>query len=122
MNNQDTATRIHERAEKIYSMTRVNKNTIEMFGEGILKPINKATLEEIETWLTNIVEAAKQYDIPEIDETKVEFTATREQIFEIAAAKKKKYNQRAGVRALEAKYGHESAKRIVQKYSGRSIR
>lgn len=122
MKKNDTTARILEKAEKIYSMTRISEDKIKMFGENCLKPINKATVEEIKNWLTNIVEAARKYDIPEIDETKIEFTTTKEQIFAIAAGKKKNYNKRAGVRALEAKYGHESAKKIVQKYSGRTIR
>lgn len=33
-----------------------------------------------------------------------------------------RYNRRAGVRGLVKKYGHESAERIVKKYSGRTIR
>lgn len=122
MKSNANVNQIRETAEKIYRMTRVDENKIEIFGEDILRPINKASLEEIETWLANIAEAAKQYDIPEIDESKIEFTTDKEKILAIAAAKKKTYNKRAGVRALEKKYGHESAKRIVQKYSGRTIK
>lgn len=113
---------IKQRAEEIYRITRVDEKVINAYGESYLKPINKATIEEIENWLAIIVEAAKDHEIPEMDEGKIEFTATREEIFGIAAAKQKNYKNRAGVRALESKYGHEGAKRIVQKYSGRTIR
>lgn len=40
---------------------------------------------------------------------------------EKAAVKASLNKKRAGVKALQAKYGHESAARIVSKYSGRTI-
>jgi hypothetical protein len=40
---------------------------------------------------------------------------------EKAAVKASLNKKRAGVKALQAKYGHESAARIVSKYAGRAI-
>lgn len=50
------------------------------------------------------------------------FDATREQLVTIAQGKLKANKRRAGVRALERKYGHDAAANIVYKHSGRTIR
>ena len=45
-----------------------------------------------------------------------------EELRNMAGGKAKSYRRRAGVRALVAKYGAESAARIVRRQSGRTIR
>ena len=50
------------------------------------------------------------------------FGKTREQLVTIAQSKLKANKRRAGVKALERKYGHDVAANIVYKHSGRTIR
>jgi len=113
--------KIHEQAERIYNQTRPDPRTVKMMGEAALAPIQRATLEQIEAHLRLVDEVAREYGCP-LDAGKIEFGAGRERIAEIAAAKTRQYNRRAGVRALEHKYGHEAAARIVKNHSGRTIR
>ncbi len=113
--------KIHEQAQRIYNQTRPDPRMVEMMGERALPPIQRATLEQIESHLRLVDEVSREYGCP-LDAGKIEFGASRERITEIAEAKNRQYNRRAGVRALEQKYGHEVAARIVKKHSGRTIR
>jgi len=117
--------KIQERAEKIYNTTRLSAAQIAFCGEETLRksqPISFATVEEIAAWLETIEEARVENELPYLDETKIPYGSSRTEIFQIASSKRKASNRRAGVRALEAKYGHEVADKIVNKHSGRHIR
>jgi len=109
------------KAQEIYKKTRPDPRYVQMMGEGSLSPIQRATVGEIENHLRICDEVSQEYDGVTIQPDKVKFGATREEIVAIAESKAKRYRRRAGVRALERKYGHESAARIVKKHSGRTI-
>lgn len=113
--------RIAAEAQRIYEQTRPDPQTVKMLGESGLAPIQRASLADIESHLRTVAQVGEEFGFA-LDASKVEFGATVEHVREIAQAKAKSYRGRAGVRALEAKYGHESAARIVKKHSGRSIR
>ena len=108
-------------AQRIYDQTRPTEAAIRFYGLDGLRPIQRATVDEIEAHLNLVAEIAREYRV-NIDPSKVEFGATRKQIVAIAESKRRMRNRRAGVRALEQKYGHEAAARIVYKHSGRHIR
>jgi hypothetical protein len=113
--------KIQNQAVKIYEQTRPDPRYVQMVGEAMLSPVQRASLEEIENHLRTVDEVAQEFGFP-IDPAKIEFGATREQVVEIAESKAKNYRRRAGVRALQQKYGHDAARRIVKKHSGRTIR
>lgn len=112
---------IHEQAVKIYEQTRPDPRHVQMMGDGMLTPVQRASLEEIENHLRTVDEVAQEFGF-RLDASKIEFGATREQVIEIAEGKAKRYRRRAGVRALQQKYGHDAARKIVKKHSGRTIR
>lgn len=112
--------KISQRAQKIYSATRPNPNYVKMMGTASLTPVQRASLEEIENHLRLIDEISQEYGFT-IQADKVKFGASRNEIVAIAERKAKRYKRRAGVRALETKYGHAAAARIVRKHSGRTI-
>jgi len=91
-----------------------------MMGEGMLSPIQRASLSDIESYLRIVGEVSAEYGFT-IAPEKVAFGATRDEVVAIAERKVKRYKRRAGVRALQAKYGHDAARRIVKKHSGRTI-
>ena len=113
--------RIAAEAQRIYEQTRPDPRTVKMLGERGLSPIQRAGLADIENYLRTVAQVSEEFGFT-LDASKIEFGSTVEQVREIAQAKAKSYRARAGVRALEQKYGHESAARIVKKYSGRTIR
>ena len=47
---------------------------------------------------------------------------TDEEMYALAARARKQHNRRAGVRALQKKYGYKAAEQIVQKFTGRTPR
>jgi len=109
-----------KRAEQIHKDTRPDPRIVAMMGESMLSPVQRATVDEIENHLRLVDEVAAEFDTT-LDAAKVTFGATREQIAEKAEAKAKRYRRRAGVRALQRKYGHDAAERIVSKHAGRHI-
>jgi len=86
-----------------------------------LTPIMAATVEQIEAHLDLVDEVGREFGF-RLDASKIEFGASREQVVAVAQSKVRSYKNRAGVRALEQKYGHDAAARIVHKHSGRNIR
>ena len=109
-----------EQAQKLYDqMTQARESWIKMG----MQPTGAmaATVDEIETHLNLVDEVAQEFGF-RLDASKIEIGSTRDQIVELAESKRKRHNRRAGVRALEQKYGHAAAARIVKKYSGRTIR
>jgi len=109
-----------EHAEKIWSDTdtaRQNYIKMGMKLDGILA----CSVEQIEDHLNLVDEVSAEFGIP-MDAAKFQIGTTRDQLVAAAELKRKNYHRRAGVRALEAKYGHEAAARIVKNHSGRSIR
>lgn len=112
--------KISQRAQQIYKTTRPNPNYVKMMGATSLTPVQRASLEEIENHLRLVDKISQEYGFT-IQADKVEFGASREQIVAIAERKAKRYKRRAGVRALQNKYGHDAAARIVRKHSGRTI-
>lgn len=112
--------KISQRAQKIYDTTRPNPNYVKMMGTASLTPVQRASLEEIENHLRLVDEISKEYGFT-IQADKVEFGASRDEVVVIAERKVKRHNRRAGVRALQNKYGHDAAARIVKRHSGRTI-
>lgn len=115
------ADRISIEAQRIYNQTRHNPRYVEIIGEQNLSPVERATLPQIEAHLRLVDAVAREFGFP-LDASKIEFGASREAIVAIAEGKARQYRRRAGVRALEKKYGHEAAARIVKRHSGRTIR
>lgn len=107
-----------ERAEKIYSQTRPHPRAEEI--GFTITPIQRATVDEIEAHLILVAKIAAETGA-NLDASKIEFGATREQITEIAEAKVRRYRRGAGARALKAKYGKEAAERIIRNKTGRSV-
>ena len=112
--------KISQEAKEVYNRTRVSESYIKMMGESMLSPVQRASLEEIENHLRLVDEISKEYNF-KIYADKVEFGASRDEIVAIAESKVKRHKRRAGVRALQNKYGHDAAVRIVKKHSGRTI-
>lgn len=112
--------KISQKAQGIYDNTRPNPAFVKMMGTASLTPVQRATLDEIENHLRLVGEISKEYGFP-IYTDKIEFGASREQIVEIAERKVKRHKRRAGVRALQTKYGHDAAARIVKNHSGHTI-
>lgn len=114
---------ITERAEKIYNRVHVSEQQVRIYGEENLRkshPVALATITEIAEWLQNIEDARSAAGLNWLDEEKIPFGISREEIFTIADNKRKSAKKRAGVRALVAKYGKEDAEKIIQKKTGRS--
>lgn len=107
-------------AQKAYSQTRPTEAQIKMLGEGSLTPVQRATVDEIETHIQNCSDAAAEYKV-NLDYRKVEFGKTREEIFEIAASKAKALRRSAGARALSAKYGKSIAEQIIARKTGKHV-
>jgi len=107
-------------AQKIYDKMTPAREKWEKMG---MTPsgITGATVDEIARHLQICDEVSQEYGFT-IYPDKVKFGATRDEVVAIAESKAKRYRRRAGVRALERKYGHEAAARIVKKHSGRTIR
>lgn len=113
-------TKNHLLAEKLWNETNSSRQA--WIAAGIeLHGIFAASIEQIEAHLNLVDEVAAGFDFS-LDASKFEIGATREEIVAAAESKKQHYNRRAGVRALETKYGHEAAARIVKNHSGRNIR
>jgi hypothetical protein len=108
------------RAQQIFDQNQPAVEQARKFGIS-LSPIMAASVEDIQAHLDLVDEIAREFGFS-LDASKIQFGASREQIVSIAQAKARNYKNRAGVRALEQKYGHEAAARIVKKYSGRTIR
>jgi hypothetical protein len=111
----------NEIAVRIHNQMQAAKAKYEKFAPAMITPIMNASIEEIEIHVQNCMDASAEFGGVNVDYEKVEFGKTREEIFAIAAAKKKNYNKRAGVRALQKKYGYEVAEKIVEKHAGRHI-
>ena len=107
-------------AQKIYDKMTPAREKWERMGTTPTGAMG-ATVTEIANHLQICDEVSQEYGFT-IHPDKVKFGATREQVQAIAESKAKRYRRRAGVRALERKYGHEAAKCIVKKHSGRTIR
>ena len=105
-------------AEKIYSQVHPTDAYIAMMGTASLRPIQRATVAEIEAHLVMVAEVASEYDVA-LYADKIEFGSTREQVIEIAERKSAKRRRSAGYRALKAKYGEDSAKRIISRANSR---
>jgi len=112
--------KISQRAQQIYQSTRPDERMVKMMGTASLTPVQRASLEEIENHLRLVNEISTEYKIT-IHADKVQFGASRDEIVVIAESKAKRRKRRAGVRALQNKYGHDAAARIVKKHSGRTI-
>lgn len=108
------------RAQQIYNQNLPAVEKARKFGMS-LSPIMAASVEDIQAHLDLVDAVAGEFGLS-LDASKITFGATREQIVSIAQAKARNYKNRAGVRALEQKYGHEAAARIVKNHSGRTIR
>lgn len=115
------ADRISTEAQRIYNQTRPDPRYVALVGERSLSPIQRATLEQIEAHLRLVDGVAQEFGFP-LDASKFDLGVSREQVVALAESKVRQYRRRAGVRALEQKYGHESAARIVRRHSGRTIR
>lgn len=113
--------RIRTEAQRIFDQTRPSPRLVAQLGESMLSPIQRASLEDIENHLRTVAQVSEEFGFP-LDASKIEFGASIEQVRAIAESKAKAYRRRAGVRALEKKYGHAAAARIVKKHSGRTIR
>ena len=109
-----------ERAEKIYNQVHPAAEQYRKMGMP-LTPAMAATLDEIEAHLNLVDDVAREYGA-NLDASKIAFGASRQEIEAVAQSKNKANKRRAGVRALEQKYGHDAAARIVYKHSGRTIR
>jgi hypothetical protein len=112
---------ISAEAQRIYEQSRPDPRMVKMLGEASLSPVQRASLEEIEAHIRTVAEVGEEFGFS-LDASKIEFGASIEQVRQIAESKAKAYRRRAGVRALEQKYGHDSAARIVKRHSGRNIR
>lgn len=112
--------KINTQAQRIFESTRPDPRMVKMMGTASLTPVQRASLDEIESHLRLVDEISQAYGFT-IHADKVSFGASRDEIVEIAEKKSKRHNRRAGVRALQHKYGHDAAARIVKNHSGRTI-
>ena len=110
-----------QRAQQIYDSLAQSRTPEYIRFYGQPQGIYAATVEEIQAHIDMVAAVSQEFGF-HLDDSKIAFGYTREQVVAIAEAKRKHYNRRAGVRALEQKYGHEAASRIVYKHSGRHIR
>ena len=113
-------TNTEQQAQKLYDqMTTARDGWIRMG----MQPTGAmaGTVDELEAHLNLVDEVAQEFGFA-LDASKIEFGSSRDEIVALAESKRKRYNRRAGVRALEQKYGHEGAARIVRRHSGRTIR
>jgi len=101
-----------EQAHKIYQQVHPTERYIKMMGENSLRPIQRATIEQIKAHLVLIAEIAQEYNV-RLSPEKIEFGAGRDQIVEIADRKAAKSRRRRGYQTLKRKYGTDSAKRII---------
>jgi len=108
-----------QRAQEIYDQLTPGRDQYLRMG---MQPTgaSAATVDQIQAHLDLVDEVAAEFGF-RLDPSKFPFGCSRETIVAKAEAKQRRYNRRAGVRALERKYGHDAAARIVKKYSGRTI-
>lgn len=109
-----------DRAEQIYNQTRPDPRHVAMMGESTLTPVQRASLDEIESHLTLVGEVAQEHGV-NLDASRVDFGASREQIVALAEAKVQRRNRSAGARALSRKYGKNAAERIIYQKTGRRV-
>lgn len=110
----------HEKAIEIFhSYDQARDSYPKAFGEptGILA----CSIEQIEDHL-NLVDEVSAETGYTLFHDKFPVGTSKERMVEFANSKNKQFKRRAGVRALEAKYGHEVAASIVKKHSGRTIK
>lgn len=110
----------HERAAKIWNDSNEARQRYTKAGL-TLTGILAASVEQIEAHLNLVDEVSAEFGF-QLDASRFEIGTSREQLTAAGDAKRKQFNRRAGVRALESKYGHEAAAKIVKKHSGRNIR
>jgi len=118
MNAKQTAQRIYDQMHQT-PLTRL----IEVYGENELRkqqPIQFATVDEIAAHIQMVEDVSSKMGTM-LSYDKFPYGTTREQVVAAAESKIKTNKRRAGVRALQAKYGNEAAERIVEKYAGRHI-
>jgi len=109
-----------QKAQQIYDQMTPAREQWQRMGT-VPSDAMAATVEEIEAHLDLVEDVSAEFGF-RLDASKIEFGASREEIVAIAEGKAKRYRRRAGIRALQQKYGHDAAKRIVRKHSGRTIR
>lgn len=111
MNSQQ----IQNEAQKIFNQMQTVRVARERFSPESITPVMRATVEE----LAAHIEMVTRHGI--MNWQKIEFGATEEQVIAKAAAAAKAKRRGAGARALQAKYGKESAERIIAKHTGKHI-
>lgn len=113
-------TKNRQLAEKLYNDNNDARQKAAKFGMKLTGML-ACSIEQIEAHLNLVDEVSAEFGF-EMDASKFAVGTSREQLTAAAEAKRKTYKNRAGVRALQAKYGHEAAARIVKNHSGRNIR
>jgi hypothetical protein len=111
-----------EKAEKLYSQMTPARQRYEMMG---VEPRGAmgATIDEIEQHIQNCMDAAESAGLHYLDESKIEFGLSREDIFAIAEKKATKSRSRRGYKVMltkmQEKYGAEAGERIAKKIISR---
>ena len=109
-----------EKAQKIYDEATPTREQYVKMGMD-LSGILALSVEEIEAHLNLVDDVNAQYGT-HIDPSKVKLGVSRDELEATAKHRRSQSNGRKGVNALVNKYGHDSAARIVKKYSGKTIR
>jgi len=109
-----------KQAEKIYNQTRPDPRQVAVFGESMLTPVQRASLEDIENHLRTVGEVAEEYQV-NLDPTRVQFGTSRDELVAQAEAKISRRNRSAGARALSRKYGKDAAEQIIYRKTGRRV-
>jgi len=81
-------------ATKLFDQMQATARSYEKMGME-LEPVMKASLDEIEQHIIWCEEASQEYKLASFDYTKAKFGLSRDEIFAIAAAKKKASNRGA---------------------------
>jgi len=106
-----------ERAERDYQQMVTVAEQRQRWGISVGFSV-PASVNELEGFYQMLDRVAEESGVPYLN---LPFGTTEEQAREKAQAKAKARRRRAGVRALQAKYGQELAERIVSKHAGRHI-
>ena len=80
------------------------------------------SVDEIIAHLDMVDAIRIEMDFPELNMDRIPFGISHDDAMAIATKLRRQYKKRAGVRALKAKYGDETARDIVYRHSGRTIR
>jgi len=109
----------HEKAQKIYDEATPIREKYQAMGMD-LTGILALSVEDIEAHLNLVDDVNTEYGT-HMDASKFKLGIGRAELEATAKHRKSQANGRRGVNALVKKYGHESAARIVKKYSGKNI-